>query len=227
MIQVVKAVLQEMTPPFLYRMLAGVTHRLSRNLGPARTWGARPATWYDDIYQSHPEYRKHYTQCRYYPLWSVVADRLIRSGAKRILDLGCGPGQFALLLADQGITQYCGLDFSDTALRAARALCPAFQFRTADVCQEGVWESLEYDCCLALEFLEHVEKDREILRRIRRGSQFYATVPNFADPSHVRHFSSVQEIESRYGKYFSACRIDAHRANPEGLMFFLIEARIR
>ncbi len=227
MIKGVKAVLREMTPPFLYRMLAGVTRRLSRNLGPAGTWRARPATWYDDIYQSHPEYRKHYTQCRYYPLWSVVADRLIRSGAKRILDLGCGPGQFALLLADKGITQYCGLDFSDAAIQAARALCPAFQFRTADICQAGVLESLEYDCCLALEFLEHVEDDTGVLRRLRRGCRFYATVPNFPDAAHVRHFSTVQEIESRYGEYFSEYHVDVHRANPEGLMFFLIEARIR
>ena len=227
MIKVVKAVIKEMTPPLVYRGLAGVARRLHRNLGSARTWGTRPAAWYDDIYRSSPEYRKHYTQCLYYPLWSVVADRLIRSGAKRILDLGCGPGQFALLLSDKGITEYCGLDFSDTAIQAARALCPGFQFRTADICQKDAVESLEYDCCLALEFLEHVEDDTEILQRLRRGSRLYATVPNFADASHVRHFSSVQEIESRYGEYFSECRVDPHRANPEGLMFFLIEARIR
>ncbi len=227
MIKVVRTVLKEMTPPLVYRGLAGVTHCLRRSLGQARNWGARPAGWYDDIYRSHPEYHKHYTQCLYYPLWSVVADRLIRSGAKRILDLGCGPGQFALLLRDKGVTEYCGLDFSATAIQAAWVLCPAFQFRTADVCQPGVLESLEYDCCLALEFLEHVEKDTEILRRLRRGSRFYATVPNFADTSHVRHFSHMQEIESRYGEYFSECCVDPHRANPEGLMFFLIEARIR
>jgi len=179
------------------------------------------------VYKSDPEYRKHYTRCLYYPLWSVVADRLIRSGARSILDLGCGPGQFALLLSDKGITEYCGLDFSDTAIQAARAFCPAFEFRTVDIGQEGVLESREYDCCLALEFLEHVEKDTEILRRLRRGSRLYATVPNFADRSHVRHFSNAREIESRYGEYFSECRIDSHRANPEGLLFFLIEARIR
>ncbi len=227
MIKAAKTVVRELTPPLVYRGLAGVAHWVGRSLGPARTWGTRPAAWYDDVYRSDPEYRRHYTQSRYYSLWSVVADRLIRSGAKRILDLGCGPGQFALLLSDKGITEYCGLDFSDVAIQAARTVCPAFQFRTADICREGVLESLEYDCCLALEFLEHVEDDTGVLQRLRRGSRFYATVPNFADASHVRHFADVQEIEARYGRYFSECRVDSHRANPEGLMFFLIEARIR
>jgi trans-aconitate methyltransferase len=227
MIKAMRAAVKEMTPPLLYRGMVAVTHRVTRKLGPARGWGERPATWYDDIYRSDPEYGRHYTQSRYYPLWSVVADRLVRSGAKRILDLGCGPGQFALLLADKGITEYYGLDFSAAAIEAARAVCPAFQFRAADIRRQGVLESLEYDCCLALEFLEHVENDTEILRRLRRGSRFYATVPNFADTAHVRHFTGVAAVEARYGGCFSQYRVDPHRANREGIMFFLIEARIR
>jgi SAM-dependent methyltransferase len=227
MIKAMRAAVKQMTPPLLYRGMAGVTHCLARKLGPARGWGERPAVWYDDIYRSSREYGRHYTQSRYYALWSVVADRLMCSGAKRILELGCGPGQFARLLADKGITEYCGLDFSAAAVETARALCPAFEFHATDIRQEGVLESLEYDCCLALEFLEHVENDTEILRRLRQGSRFYATVPNFADTAHVRHFTGVPAIEARYGECFSEYRVDPHRANGEGLMFFLIEARIR
>jgi trans-aconitate methyltransferase len=226
MIKAVKAVVREITPPFLYRAMAQVTHRLSRRLRPETVRGIRPSTWYNEIYASSAEYRGHYTESRYYPLWSVVADRVIRSGARRILDLGCGPGQFALLLSDRGITEYCGLDFSEAAIQSARTRCPGFQFHTADVRQEGVLEQWEYDCCLALEFLEHVDQDTEILRRIKKGSRFYATVPNFPDPSHVRYFSSVREVESRYRKYFSVCGVDVHRANPRGALHFLIEARI-
>lgn len=227
MIKVVKAVVREITPPLLYRGMARVTHRIGRRLWPEKAGGIKPSTWYNAVYASSAEYRGHYTESHHYPLWSVVADRVIRSGAKRILDLGCGPGQFALLLSDRGITKYCGLDFSEAAIQIARTRCSALEFRRADICQEGVLEPLEYDCCLALEFLEHVDNDTEILRRIKKGSQFYATVPNFPDPSHVRYFSSVREVESRYRKYFSVCRVDVHRANPRGAMHFLIEARIQ
>ena len=59
-------------------------------------------------------------------MWTVLADRIRRSGAKSVLDIGCGPGQFAACLFDMaGIETYTGLDFSAEAIRMGPALVSA------------------------------------------------------------------------------------------------------
>ena len=64
-------------------------------IAPPQEPTPKEADWYDEIYRQPHDYQAHYTQSRYYFLWSVIADRLIRSGVRRVLELGCGTGQFA------------------------------------------------------------------------------------------------------------------------------------
>src|SRR5262249_48355077 len=61
------------------------------------------ADWYDRCYTETPTYRDHYTRSSYYPLWTVIVDRVRRDKVKRILEIGCGPGQLAAFLLDQGV----------------------------------------------------------------------------------------------------------------------------
>ncbi len=51
------------------------------------------------------------------PLPVVVeyAEDLVKTGARRVLDLGCGPGRHSLYMASKGF-EVIGLDVSDTAL---------------------------------------------------------------------------------------------------------------
>jgi SAM-dependent methyltransferase len=221
----VRAVVKDALPPFVYRALARCVVRARMGLHLEERWGVRPSTWYDSYYESNEEYHRHYTESGYYFLWAVVADRLMRHGYERILDLGCGPGQFASLLRDKGGKAYCGLDFSGTATKLARLQCPEFEFMTADICADGVLESLDYDCCTAIESLEHLEDDIGVIRRLRPGVPFYGTVPNVAHVSHVRFFRKEEEVRERYEPYFSGFRVESFRANSNGRMLYLMEGR--
>ncbi|MCP4723985.1 MAG: class I SAM-dependent methyltransferase [bacterium] len=185
--------------------------------------GAQESGWYDDVYKQPTDYHGHYTQSRYYFIWSVISDRMIRSGVKKILDLGCGPGQFAALLYDKGLRDYCGMDFSSEAIILAKRRCPNFKFLEEDIIKSDVVTSGEYDCVVSLEFLEHVKEDTGVIERIRPGTKFYGTVPNFPYISHVRHFNNEVEVISRYCSYFSEFHVDEFLQNMNGAKYFLIE----
>src|SRR4051812_43644242 len=85
--------------------------------------GVADASWYDAAYKAIDTYHAPYRNSHYYFLWCVLADR-IRAGKHRaVLDIGCGPGQFAHCLFDlAGIERYVGLDFSSHAVSLAASL---------------------------------------------------------------------------------------------------------
>lgn len=165
--------------------------------------------YYDDLFQRTGHYRQHYTTSHYYFIWSVVADRVVRGGGTSVLDIGCGPGQFALLLSDRGLPHYHGIDLSEEAIRLAQAGCPRYSFTMADALTTDVFENFQYDTVISLEFLEHVHNDLSVLERIPRGKRFLGTVPNFPYESHVRHFNNDREVLDRYGRFFDNLRVDS------------------
>ncbi|MFZ1947564.1 MAG: class I SAM-dependent methyltransferase [bacterium] len=217
---------REMTPPLIHRGMRFLARGLSGRRTRAtdgKPWGERPAEWYDAKYLSSAEYRKHYSESRYYFLWTVVVDRMMRHRVERVLDLGCGPGQFGALLHDKGFREYCGVDLSSRCVEIARQKCPSFEFIVGNILETDVLESRDYDCLIALEFLEHVTEDLTVLRRAKAGTKFFGTVPSLPYVSHVRHFSSVEEVESRYEALFSPFRVDAFLEKPRGPVFYVLE----
>jgi trans-aconitate methyltransferase len=175
------------------------------------------------VYETSASYRQPYWESRYYFVWSVVADRLAKANVDNVLDLGCGPGQVAALLRDKGLVRYCGIDFSKTSVEIARQVCPAFEFIVADLSDPDTLAGREYDCALALEFLEHVEDDVGILDYIKPGTRVLLTVPNFPDPAHVRYFRSAAAVRARYKHRFTDFRIDTFRADKSGMRYFLLD----
>jgi 2-polyprenyl-3-methyl-5-hydroxy-6-metoxy-1,4-benzoquinol methylase len=163
-----RAIIREITPPVLLR----ATRALRAPFAPER-----PPEYYDDLFQKSPGYSLPYTQSHYYFLWAVIADRLATANARRILDIGCGPGQFATLLYDKGFRHYCGIDFSATAIQLARTRCPDFEFVCADLRDPGLLEGRMYDWALVLETLEHVDDDLGLLSRLHPGCGVFLTVP--------------------------------------------------
>ncbi len=208
-----RAVIREITPPVLLR----ATRPLRARFAPEQ-----PPEYYDDLFQTSPGYSLPYTQSHYYFLWSVIADRLVTANARQILDVGCGPGQFAKLLYDKGFRHYCGIDFSAAAIQLATTRCPDFEFVRADLRDPGLLEGRIYDWALVLETLEHVEDDLGLLSRLRPGCRVILTVPNFGDPSHVRFFKDAAEVQERYGHLFTPLRVDTFIEN-ESCQFFLLE----
>lgn len=183
----------------------------------------RDASYYDDVYRESAEYRKHYTASRYYFLWSVIVDRMERSRLAAAIDIGCGSGQFAALLAARGFPRYVGIDLSPTAIRAARNRCPSYSFVAGDIFTSDLPESAEYDVAVSMEFLEHVHEDLAVVRRIRPGTRFLGTVPNFPYESHVRHFRSADEVRERYGPLFRDFRVDSYAGDESGIVYHLCD----
>lgn len=179
----------------------------------------RSAKWYDIIYGGAYDYLKHYTESRYYFLWSVVSDRM--RGFYRVLDLGCGTGQFASLLFDRGFKDYTGIDFSPVAIKTARKCCPGFKFVIRDL--RDSTEFKDYECVVALEFLEHIENDLGVVSQIKPGAHFLGTVPSFRCESHVRAFSNADKVARRYGEFFNDFTVDTFLMAPNKLKFYLIE----
>lgn len=144
---------------------------------------------------------------------------------RSILDVGCGPGQVALLLRDRGVENYLGLDFSTARVEYAKIVCPQYEFVVADAFKTNLIESHDYGCALVMEFLEHVERDLDVLNRVPPGKLVLATVPNFSAAGHVRHFNSVGEVEDRYAPCLHSLQVDAILSNPQGRTYYILQGR--
>lgn len=220
----IKGILQELTPPLIWRGGAKIKHIISRKFFSKWEFGAeQPPEFYDESFTNADNYHVHYTESRYYPLWTIIADRIKRGKIKRILDIGCGPGQMAALLYDKKIPQYLGLDFSSARIEQARKVCPEYDYKIVDIFNTDLLEKEDYDCVLVMEFLEHVESDLEVIERIKSDTRVIATVPNFAYTGHVRYFDSLKEVLERYQTYFKSLSVEEHIADINEKKYFLLD----
>ena len=221
-----KHILRDIIPPIVWRSFSRLPKVIinSSTQEPQFDYGVeQPPEFYDQRYNQGEHWKEHYTDSYYYPLWTVIADRIRHIGAQRILDIGCGPGQVACLLRDIGVREYKGLDFSTARVARARAVCPEYEFIAANVFEDNLLETYHYDCVLIMEFLEHIEQDVEVIKRVRPGTTVLATVPNFPDAGHVRHFDSVNEVKVRYSPLFSKLEVTTILANKHGKTYYILQ----
>ena len=187
------------------------------------SYGEKDAAWYDRSFLRADHWRQHYTSSRYYFLWCIIVDRIRHERIQSILEVGCGTGQLARFLRDIGVKHYRGFDFSPKRIECALSMCPGFTFTVEDAFETDLFTEFDYEAVILTEFLEHIQRDIEILQRIKTGTRVFATVPNFPYESHVRHFQSPQQVIGRYQGLFTQLRIDPFMANAEGAFYFLID----
>ncbi len=211
-----KFIIKRITPPFLYDFGKNI---LSRKKNASE----QDSAFYDKMFIEHHHWKKHYTSSEYYPLWTIIVDRILKSDSKSVLDIGCGAGQFARFLKDKGIRNYIGIDFSPERVKYAKNICPEFEFMLADVYKSDVFNIRQFDTIVCLEFLEHVNHDLELFEKIRTGINFFGTVPNFPFVAHVRYFENPEEVQSRYNKVIKNLSIDTHLKNEKGKKFYIME----
>jgi SAM-dependent methyltransferase len=181
----------------------GLTSAAKRNDLASATGVEMPGFYYDDAFTKDANFQVPFYKSPYYPTWTVVVDRLRRYGCQHLLDVGCGPGQFAALIHDSGFQSYTGIDFSNVAVQMARQRTPHFRFHTGDVRLPATYEGFDCDAVICMEVLEHIEDDFAVLSCFPAGSRCLLTVPNFPWRSHVRHFKSEQAVLVRYGEFFT------------------------
>jgi 2-polyprenyl-3-methyl-5-hydroxy-6-metoxy-1,4-benzoquinol methylase len=134
----------------------------------------------------------------------------------KILDLGCGPGQFARMLFDMGLKNYRGIDFSAEAIRLAKKTGGNFVCDDILKCDYG-----DYDIVVCLETLEHIPGDLAVIRRIKKGKKIIFSVPDYESPTHVRVFKELEEVRERYGADIMLMRPFEFIINKKGNSIFL------
>jgi ubiquinone/menaquinone biosynthesis C-methylase UbiE len=145
------------------------------------------ATQYDewharvhDAEPSHPDEES--------PWYRLVLENLVSVQGKRILEVACGRGGFANLLASRGGI-VSGADFSGTALQIAAGKHACDRTGQLDLTQADA-ENLPYadasfDVIVSCETIEHLANPmnslREMARVCRHGGYLYLTTPNYCN----------------------------------------------
>lgn len=141
----------------------------------------------------------------WYPIWARACEWLIDIGAASLLDVGCGPGRGASVLASKMAElnrsiRYEGWDFSGYAIDRAKELCldGEFVFRQCDVFeqQSDRWDG--FDAYWFTEVLEHVDNDQKLLEMVPEGRAVFLSVPRFLCTGHVRKFDGIEDVAQRY-----------------------------
>ena len=164
--------------------------------------------YYDEVFGESQEYAKEVEDSVFRNMWDEAVNRINNGGYARILDMGCGPGQFAEYLIQRCPSiEYTGVDFSKIAINAAKERCPSVIFIEADIFQTDILEKGEYDLVVALELLEHLENDLALLNKIPVGKKVMFSVPNSDAFAHVRFFPNEEAVTDRYSLCFSDLQI--------------------
>ncbi|MFE8696014.1 class I SAM-dependent methyltransferase [Cytobacillus sp. FJAT-53684] len=180
-------------------------------------------SFYDKVYKtggSSRMYKKHYTQSIYLPIWKKALELIQNVKQPDIIDIGCGVGQFANMLFHNGLYNYKGIDFSKEAIRLAREQNSdqMDKFEVDNAYSSKIYHQ-NYNIVILFEVLEHLQEDIDVLEKIRSGATIFFSVPNFNSESHVRWFTSEEDIKNRYGNYVQIDKIYPFRIGRENKIY--------
>ena len=142
----------------------------------------------------------------------------------RILDFGCGSGHLDVLLARRGITVH-GIDLSPIGIKIAnsireretQAVRQLVSFSVADVISSKPCGKL-FDSAWSAHVFEHIADPGPVLDGLQNwvnpGGHLLISVPlgnAYADPSHVNHFFSAQELFQFLGPHIQVKKIEENQ----------------
>lgn len=155
----------------------------------------RPVSFYNENFR-----KKGWKNPELIPRHDYTIAELKWLGVKTILDIGCGIGSFLSLCRDRDFICY-GFDFSPIAIRICRKYNKLENVWIGNALDKENYVG-KYDAYLAIEVLEHITQDLEVIRNLKPNIPFIFSLPSWANPgsSHVRCFRSDIEIIQRYDK---------------------------
>lgn len=121
-----------------------------------------------------------------------------------ILELGCGKGNFAKLLFDNGYKNYLGVDILEKNTAAAKKLVPDFKFWTANIFSSKVFSKiLEAQTLVSFETLEHLgtvkgNEDINFLLSIPIRKRIIFSVPNSPYQKEHKRWFELEGWKNRY-----------------------------
>ena len=166
------------------------------------------------MYKREKELLKHYNNNVNYHSqspersWSLFREHVDITPASRVLDLGCGDGRWLNYLHEEYNCKLYGVDYSRERIKKAREMSnsdirywnqDAYSFtKNYKVDKWG-----KFDYVLMVEFLEHLENPKRILKRLKQISKnIIGTVPlNFPYKAHLQVFKSEQDFKSRFPEW--------------------------
>jgi SAM-dependent methyltransferase len=152
-----------------------------------------------------------------------------RSSPKRLLDIGCGNGEFlATAAARWPGAELLGLELSDAAVAAARRKVPAARLRVCDLLGEAAPTEDEAGWAthaVCSEVLEHVDDPVRLLRTARQwiapGGRLVITVPGGPMSAFDRHIGHRQHFSpDDLREVMSAAGLHAALVEGAGFPFF-------
>jgi len=158
----------------------------------------KPKSYYNRGYKTNPKYALDEDHAPWSQLWHWIAAHV---GAEPIIDLGCGAGHFAALLARRGhpAGRYLGIDFSIEAIRLARRRVPSYRFIRGSLPKAAKKaQSMSGAVVVACEVLEHIHADRAVIKHLPAGTRMLGTLPRRDSASHVRFFPRMHLVLNRY-----------------------------
>ena len=194
----------------------------------------RPAAYYDRVYASDSRPNG------YRPAWRAIEPRrrrlMLRAAEAacppgrpppRVLEVGCGTGQFAELLASRGVRDYRGFDFSAEAVRQARERLPRWAERiaVADAADPAAYADANGRLIICMETLEHLADDRSVVALWPAGVRVVLTVPTFYAHGHVRVFRSARAVRDRYAGLIALRRVEAIKVAGKGVRWHVASGR--
>ncbi len=174
--------------------------------------------WYDEAYRVSVEYKKEPDNCRYYPIWNKAVSLIKDEG---VIDFGCGPGQFAKLLLNNGKCFVYGVDFSGEAISMAQKSNPEHKQKFVIGNLLDGFKLPAYDLVTCFEVLEHIEKDLDVIKKIDSGKMFIFSVPNYDYKSHTRKFDSEIDIMERYDDLVDIKHIYRFAMNNKNIIYLV------
>lgn len=120
------------------------------------------------------------------PLYLDKIQRLLcgQEGIRRILDAGCGDGNFTQSLFEIGGYQLYGIDLSEGGIARARSRAPDIQFAVSSVYEDFCipFENItSFDAIVSVEVIEHLYQPRRFIQcavqALRPGGLLIITTP--------------------------------------------------
>lgn len=159
----------------------------------------KSASWYDEAFKKELR-EKGWKKPELIPRHVYAIAELNRLEAKTILDIGCGKGGFLSLCRDNGFICY-GFDFSPVAIEICKKYNKLENVWIGNALDKENYMG-EYDAYLAIQVLEHITQDLDVIRNLKPDIPFIFSLPTWAHPGteHVRKFPSDESISQRYGE---------------------------
>lgn len=110
---------------------------------------------------------------------SIVLDNMAATGKTRLLEIGCGTGEFIRQIAGNPDLEITGSEIYLRGLLYAKRKLPDIDFIQFDITQGEIGE--EFDLIVAFDVMEHIENDvaalSNINKMLHKGGGLIMTVP--------------------------------------------------